>query len=136
MSGDKPQLKKTYVAQSKIANAGRGIFAALPIKKGEIIEISPVLVLPRKDYPLLKQTELRNYYFMWGKVTCAVCFGIGSMCNHSYTPNATYKKKIKEQVVEFIAIKDIDKDEEITINYNYGNPDDKNKLWIESIKPA
>jgi hypothetical protein len=28
------------------------------------------------------------------------------------------------------------KGEETTVNYNYGKPDDKNPLWIKSIKPA
>lgn len=125
-----------YVAESKIPHAGRGVFAAKQINEGEIIEICPVFVLPQKDYLPLKETALRDYYFMWGKNTNAICFGFGSMYNHSYEPNATYKKKIDEQVIEFVAIKNIYKDEEITVNYNYGNPNDKKELWIKSIKPA
>lgn len=124
---------KIYLSDSSITNAGRGVFARVAIKKGEVIERCPVFVLPRKDYPVLKKTALRDYYFMWGKTTVAICFGYGSLYNHSYTPNATYKKLIKEQTIEFVAIKDIKKDEEITANYNYGKPDDKSKLWIEDI---
>ena len=73
---------------------------------------------------------------MWGKATSAICFGYGSFYNHSYQPNATYKKKIKDKVIEFIALKDIKKSEEITVNYNYGNADDKSRLWIKEIKPS
>ena len=124
---------KIYIAQSKIPNAGRGVFAAIAINKGDVIEICPVFVLPRKDYKVIKQTALRNYYFMWGKVTVGVCFGFGSYYNHSYQANATYKKRIKEQLIDFVAIKDIKKDEEIIVNYNYGNPDDQNPLWIKEI---
>lgn len=69
---------------------------------------------------------------MWGKTTVGICFGLGSLYNHSYQANATYKKQIKEQLIEFIAIRDIEKDQEITVNYNYGHPDDKTKLWIKS----
>jgi len=130
-----PEIK-IYIAKSHILKAGRGVFAAQDIKKGEIIESCPVFVLPRKDYKTLKTTALRDYYFMWGKTTCAICFGYGSMYNHSYKANATYKKHTKEQVINFIAIKDIKKGEEITVNYNYGNPDDKSDLWIKKIKPA
>ncbi len=130
----KPSFK-IYTATSHISKAGRGVFAAVDIKKGQTIEQCPVFVLPRKDYPTLKQTTMRDYYFMWGKTTVGVCFGFGSLYNHSYQANATYKKLIKEQIIEFIAIKDIKQDEEITVNYNYGNPDDKSALWIESIKP-
>lgn len=127
---------KVYLANSKIPQAGRGVFASQRIKKNELIEICLVYVLPRKDYPVVKKTTLRNYYFMWGKVTAAICFGFGSFYNHSYEPNATYKKRIKEKLIEFIAIKNIKKDDEITVNYNYGDPNDKRPLWIKSIPPA
>lgn len=32
---------KIYTAQSKVKNAGRGVFALTAIKKREVIEISP-----------------------------------------------------------------------------------------------
>lgn len=110
-----------------------GVFAAKNIKAGEVIEECPILVLPRKDYPIAKKTILRNYYFMWGKVTAAICWGFGSLYNHSYEPNATYEKDIKNKLIRFIAVKDIHKDEEILINYNYGNVNSKKKLWIQDI---
>ena len=125
---------KIYLSKSDIPKAGRGVFASKLIKKDEVIEECPVLVIPKKDYPVAKKTSLRNYYFMWGKTTSALCFGYGSFYNHSYEPNATYKKRIKEQLIDFVAIKDIQKDEEITTNYNYGKSDDKNPLWIKKIK--
>jgi len=128
--------QKVHLSASKIAKAGRGVFATKSIRKNEAIEECPVLVLLKKDYPIAKKTELRNYYFMWGKSTSAICFGYGSFYNHSYHPNATYKKKISEKVINFIAIKDIKKGEEITVNYNYGEPDSKKTLWIKSISPA
>ncbi len=124
---------KVYISKSEVPKAGRGVFAAKQIKKGEVIEKCPVFVLPRKDYPIVKKTAMRNYYFMWGKTTAAVCFGYGSLYNHSYQPNATYKKKIKDKVIEFVAIKGIKKGEEITVNYHYGRPDDRRPLWIKSI---
>lgn len=124
---------KVSVQQSLILKAGLGIFAQQNINSNETIETCPVLVLPRIDYPLVKQTILRNYYFMWGKTTCAICFGYGSFYNHSYTPNATYLKNIKDKTITFSAIKPIKKGEEITVNYNYGNSDDHSSLWIADI---
>ena len=126
---------KIKVAKSQIPQAGRGVFARESIKKGEIIEICPVLVVPRKDYPILKKTILRNYYFLRGKVTCEICLGFGSIYNHSYEPNATFKQDIKNHIIRFIAIKSIKKGEEITVNYNYGDPVNKKPLWIKDIKP-
>lgn len=128
--------QKIYIAESTISDAGLGVFANALIKQGETIEICPVLVVPRSDYPELKKTILRNYYFMWGRVTAAICFGFGSYYNHAYSPNATYKKNIKAKTITFVALKDISEGEEITVNYNYGQPDDKKKLWIDVIKPA
>ena len=127
---------KIFLSESKIPKAGQGVFANRPIKNGEVIEECPVFVLPRKDYPAVKKTILRNYYFMWGKSTSGICFGYGSYYNHSYQPNATYRKKIKDRVIEFIAIKDIKKFEEITVNYNYGKSQSKKRLWIKDIEPA
>lgn len=126
---------KIYISQSKIENADRGVFADTNIKEGDLIETCPVIETRLQDYAHLKKTKLRDYYFMWDKNNkkVAICLGFGSMYNHSYSPNATYKKNFKENIVNFIAIKNISKDEEITVNYNSGNPDDKSKLWIESI---
>ncbi len=126
---------KIELKKSQIPQAGRGVFAREPIKKNKIIEQCPVLVVPRKDYKNLKKTILRNYYFMWGKVTCGICFGFGSFYNHSYRPNSTFKIDTKNHIIRFVAIKDIRKGEEITVNYNYGDPDSKKPLWIKDIKP-
>jgi uncharacterized protein len=127
---------KIYLSKSPIPKAGRGVFAAANIRKGKIIEICPVFVLPKQDYSTVKKTAIRNYYFMWGKTTIGICFGFGSLYNHSYQANATYKKQIKKQLIKFIAIENIKKDQEITVNYNYGNTKDKSKLWIKSITPT
>ncbi len=129
-----------YIAQSKIENAGLGVFTARDIKMGEIIERCPIILLDEPDILEIRKTKLHNYYFMWGNDERyhkgAICLGFGSMYNHSYSPNATYRKLIKEEIIEFIAIKNIKTDEEITVNYNHGRPDDKTRLWIEEIPPA
>ena len=127
---------KIVVSKSKIPKAGLGVFAKATIKKGELIERCPVFVLPKKDYPIAKRTILRNYYFMWGKSTAAVCFGYGSYYNHSYNPNSTYKKRIKRRAIEFLALRKIKKGEEITVNYDYGRPNSRKTLWIKEINPA
>lgn len=128
---------KIYIAESKIKNAGRGIFALESIKKDELIERCPVVLIKEHEVPDLRKTELHNYYFMWGTDEthhkAAICLGFGSIYNHSYSPNATYHKLFNENQIEFVAIKDINKNQEITVSYNHGNPEDKRKLWIGSI---
>ena len=127
---------KIYLAQSTIPKAGLGVFSHTNINKSDEIETAPVLVLPIKDYPKAKKTILRNYYFMWGTRTAALCYGFGSFYNHSYQPNATYQKNTQQKTITFTAIKKIPKNTEITINYNYGDPDSKKMLWIKAIQPT
>jgi SET domain-containing protein len=128
---------KIYLAPSQIPNAGRGVFAKFPISKGETIEMCPVILIDEQNVPNVRSTKLHDYYFMWGDNPkyhkAAICLGFGSLYNHLYTPNATYKKRKSREMIEFIAIRDIEQDEEITVNYNHGNPNDKSKLWIDSI---
>ena len=85
---------------------------------------------------MLRTSELYNYYFLWGNQhDAAIALGFGSLYNHSYEPNATYKKHLDDRTIEIITITDIAKDKEITVNYNYGDPNDMSPLWIKSIKP-
>ena len=129
------QHNNLYVDKSTIKNAGRGVFTAKKINAGDIVETCPVVVFDHKDYKKLKKTKLRNYYFIWGakQNKVAITLGYGSLYNHSYSPNCTYKKHFKENIVQFIALKDIGPNKEITVNYNSGNPDDQTPIWIKSI---
>lgn len=131
---------KVYLAESHIPHAGRGVFAVSDICRGDLIECCPVVLIPENQVSFLRKTELHNYYFMWGDDEkhhkAGICLGYGSLYNHSYTPNATYKKLLDEKLIEFVAIQDIKHDEEITVNYNHGNPEDTSPLWIKGIPQA
>lgn len=129
---------KVYLSKSAIPNAGRGVFASKDITPGEIIEICPVITIPHNECGHLSKTPLVNYYFSWGKgnETVALCMGFGSMYNHSYEPNATYVKDFNHLTIMFTALYPIKKDEEITVNYNHGNPDDKSSLWMLDVPPS
>jgi hypothetical protein len=124
-----------YIGKSAIPNAGRGVFARRDIKKGEIIERSPIIEVPKNDLSNLKESILVTYFFYFGKnkERLAMALGFGSMYNHSSKPNTTYRIKPKEMVIDFIALDDIKKDNEITFNYrNSGKPKDKKRpLWFE-----
>jgi len=124
---------KIYVSLSGIANAGRGVFARRDIKKGEIIERCPVIEVPPNDVSNLTDTVLVTYFYYLGrnKERVLITLGFGSIYNHTYTPNAIYKEKLKEGIIDFVAIKDVKKDEEITVNYGGANPKNKIPLWFE-----
>lgn len=124
---------KIYIGQSKISGAGRGVFAARDIKKNEIIETCPIIEVSKNDTANLNESLLNTYFFYFGKnkERLAVALGFGSIYNHSYKPNANFKIKSKEQVIQFIALKNINKDEEITFNYYHGDLKNKKPLWFE-----
>jgi len=121
---------KITLSQSKIPNAGKGVFAAKDILKGELIERCPAVLFSIDDPSNADKGILERYCFYFGdepnvKKALAIVFGYGSFYNHSYEPNAKYVRRPSEMVMDFIAIKNIKKGEEITTNYNFGNPDDK-----------
>ena len=128
MSQKNPHI---YVGPSKVAS--RGVFCTIDIKKGEVIEICPVLVVPKKETKHLDKTILSDYVFLWGNddKEGAVVFGYGSMYNHSYKPNAEYKADYNDETFTVYALKKIPAGKEIFINYN-GEPDNKKKVWFDN----
>jgi SET domain-containing protein len=56
---------KIQVRKSNIS--GRGVFSLVAIKKGDIIETAPIILLSNKDSKEIDKTELYNYYFSWKK---------------------------------------------------------------------
>jgi uncharacterized protein len=123
--------EKIYSAPSVIQ--GLGIFARVPIKKDEVIEVCPVIEIPEEELSDLVKTKLLEYYFAWGEdfKSGVLVLGYGSLYNHTYSPNAKYIKELENSQVKFIALKEIKADEEILVNYN-GHPEDKTKLWFEA----
>ena len=125
-------LNSLYIANSPLG--GRGVFTSEKIDRGQLIEVSPVLVLQKGDRSHLDKTALYHYYFIWGvdDETCAIALGYGSLYNHSYSPNAEYEPDYEANQLSFYAFKDIQADSEITVNYS-GQPEGKIPLWF-SVK--
>ena len=117
-----------YISESP--GKGLGVFTDRKIERDTLIENCPVLVISARDLEQVAATMLYNYYFCWGKnqEQGAIALGLGSIYNHSFTPNATYIPRLAEGTIEFVAIKKILANDEITINYN-GTPNDKTPLW-------
>jgi uncharacterized protein len=124
---------KVYIDKSKILNAGRGVYAMCGIKKGEIIESCPVIEIPGNEISDLSQSFLINYFFFFGKnkERLEIALGFGSIYNHSYKPNAKFEIRPKGKVIDFVALRDIGKDDEITVNYNH-NGIPNSPLWFEA----
>jgi len=119
-------MQKIIVQQSKVIN-GQGVIATDQIKKGETIEIVPLLLMPIAEFELIKKTKLYFYFFEYSNSHFAIALGYGSLYNHSYSPNARYLYSYKNKQLIIKAIKDIKSGDEIFFNYNY-YPNDKTPL--------
>ncbi len=102
---------------------GTGVFSHKAIRKGEIIEKAPVILIDATENDILKHTALYHYYFLVNKPETPVAIGLGysSLYNHSCPSNAGYKIKTGKSIIIIKAARDIAPGEEITINYN-GEP--------------
>lgn len=123
-----------HITVRKINGKGRSVFAMKIFLKGEIIEQAPVIPIPADQRDLIKKTVLNHYYFEWGENSdeAAIVLGYGGIYNHSYQPNATYQFRESEEIIEFIALRDILPNEEIVINYN-GASDSNDPLWFDDV---
>lgn len=111
---------------------GRGVFASRAFAAGDTVERCPVLVMPAAERHLLDDTHLFNYYFHWKGNAAAIALGYGSLYNHSALPCAHYRKIPDAEVVEFLALRDIEPGCEITVDYTYGG---SNELWSRCRGP-
>lgn len=109
-----------YIKESPIG--GKGVFAKENIKKDTILEISPYIQDNINNFVGV----VRDYVFSKNNNTAIVAFGYASMYNHSENPSATWT--VLDNGIKIVAIKDINKDDEIFISYG-------DKYWnTRSIK--
>ncbi len=115
---------------------GKGAFAKKDIKKGTVIDVANVVLIPNKDYRKIKKTQLYNYCYIWEDpkhkpvFKNAITLCVSQFINHSYSPNLQYLYDYKNKAIEYMAIQDIKKGEELTVNYN-GLVDDTSPLWFK-----
>ncbi|MFX1480589.1 MAG: SET domain-containing protein-lysine N-methyltransferase [Promethearchaeota archaeon] len=125
-------IEVKYISKNK----GRGAFAKKPIKEGTIIDIAYVVPIPNRDYKKIYKTILYNYCYIWEDpehmpaFRNAITLSVSQFINHSFDPNAKYLYDYENKAIEFSAIRDISKGEEITVNYN-ALVDDKSPMWFE-----
>src|SRR5213078_3927008 len=97
---------------------------------------APVIVIPENQWSDVENSILCEYAFDWGEhdEQAAIALGYVSIYNHSYSPNAQLEELLDELMMEVVAIRDIEPDEEITINYN-GDPAKQDPLWFTEQAP-
>ncbi|MDA9535739.1 hypothetical protein ACM41_05465 [Bradyrhizobium sp. CCBAU 21362] len=109
-----------------VPGKGRGVFANVPFKLGDVIECAPTWGFDHAQAKLLDRTGLFEYYFVRhdrhlkkDSLTGYVVFGFISIVNHSSNPNAqiVWADAASGAWASIVAIKDIKVDEEITHRY-------------------
>lgn len=112
---------------------GRGVFTTKTLRKGEIIEVSPVIVLTEQERKTIEKTLLFHYVFEWGNDKKKACVALGyvSMYNHNYTANCEYEMDYKKREMTIKTVRDVKKGEELFVNYN-ADPNDKTKVWFDT----
>jgi len=115
---------------------GKGVFAKKEIKKDTVIDIANVIPIPNKDYKKIRKTILYNYCYIWDdpehrpEFKNAITLSVSQFINHSYDPNVKYLYDYEQKAIEYTAIRDISKGEEITTNYNALVPC-KDPVWFK-----
>ena len=114
---------KIRVQQSPIHRWG--VFAIDNIAKGEIIEEAAMIEIEQK-WLEKDPTILSDYRFNFPSggdhKSVQICFGYGSLYNHSDVPNAYWQSVYYSPDIStfrFITYRDIKAGEEILVNYGY-----------------
>lgn len=121
---------------------GRGVFCTRPIRAGEILEVTPAVILNEKATAKVDETLLNNYTFTVGdlsaglraraglkksgKASCVI-MGLITFCNHSQHPNAEvlWEERGGTLYHYLRATRDIPKNTEICTTYGEGWFDDR-----------
>lgn len=120
-----------YVAATE--GRGRGVFTNADLKKRTVIEIAPVIVMPKHDRLLIDQTLLHDYIFEWGdkRNQCCMALGYIPLYNHSYRANCEYEMNFRQQLITIRTVKAVVAGEELFINYN-GDWNNGKPVWFDA----
>jgi hypothetical protein len=118
-----------------LGRRGRGVVAGRRIEAGELVERSPVLIVPHEQRAAVDPTNVGNYIFLWEPGTtgqdiyrqegrAAIALGYTSLVNHSPEPNCAFTRHFEALALDLHAIRTIEAGEEITFDYGM-------TLWFE-----
>jgi hypothetical protein len=105
---------------------GRGLVTTRRVPVGAVLEVAPLIVLPRAADTVLGDL---GYLFDVGGRSC-IAAGAVSFVNHSYTPNARYDTEAGDTVLVLRTLTDLPKGTEVLVNY-HGEPDCTDPLWFD-----
>jgi SET domain-containing protein len=102
---------------------GRGVFAVMPIPAGTLLFSDPVMLIPADE--CRKGMVLNTIVYFWSVVMedglglNAISLGMGTLMNHSKSPNVVVYFDYEPERLDFYSLHDIEPGEQLTHDYNY-----------------
>ncbi len=123
-------LGQSHLVWKRVPHKGRGVFTTKAIKKGKIIEVSPVIIMASKNVPEDEAPD--GWVLEWNdkKRSEAYALGLGYIMvyNHSSKPNIELEADMRAKTFEVKALRDIKAGEELCWDYNCGD------VWFKEKK--
>lgn len=118
-----PYTDKISIKKSLIPNSGRGVFANKDFKKGEIIEVCPLITDYKKNF---SNSKIADYTFKskFKSDQEVIVFGMCSMYNHSNKFNVHHTQDPENMIYK--AARDIKNGEELYVSYGADYWDTRN----------
>lgn len=109
---------------------GRGVFALRDFKKGEVLELAPVIPVSKRN--VIDNGEAPDGYLLeWDGLyeDEEYCMPLGyvMLYNHSQSPNIILDQDFENYIMSVTALRDISQGEELCWNYNCD-------IWFEDQK--
>jgi SET domain-containing protein len=131
-------LSRGSLAVTDFGARGRGVVALSDIEPGQLVERSPVLIIPSQQRRAVDETVIFTYVFMWEHDTveqdlyshqgrAAIALGYTSLLSHSFEPNCNFIRHIDELFIDVFAKRQISAGEELTIDYQM-------TLWFDPVR--
>jgi SET domain-containing protein len=113
--------KNTSIEPRKSDVHGWGVFTKEKISKGEIIEECHCLYMTDDEASYTHHLKPIKRYTIRveddGKLPYVIPFGYGALFNSSIDPNVVFKWDNENKLLVFYSFRDIEKDEELFLNY-------------------
>merc|ERR1711865_464310 len=114
-AGSSPLVYRVEAVEGK----GRGVVAARDIQSGELVEMAHCITIPATQTIDIQSTVLRDYVFAAPNGGCLLALGVGSLFNHSDTPNLEIWMDPSQAQIQFMATGDLKEGTELTIRYTH-----------------
>lgn len=129
MGNDLEPTSPRDLAIREISGRGRGVVTRRTFRAGEILEMAPVIVVPRHQLEPLRGSVMDDYWFWWDAEHNACGLGWASIYNHGCPANAVFRCEVAARVIVVTAVIDIEPGVEVTINY-HGDVADPRPVWF------